>query len=143
MPKQLLTGTLDEQCAFLYDLAQQKMTQGNYTGAAHALQEIVKYAPGYRDAAELLGDVKRRKREQSLLVLISFAGASLFIGAGTLWQVPNDLWFLGLAIVGALLGFLVGSALFTRRSGRAAPSGTAVGGVNDSGSRAGTAEPQQ
>ena len=126
MPKQLLTGTLDEQCAFLYDLAQQKMAQGNYSGAAHALEEIVKYAPGYRDAAQLLGDVKRRKREQSLLVIISFAGASLFIAAGTVWGAPNDLWFLGLAVVGALLGFLAGSTFFGWRGRHAGPGAAAL-----------------
>ena len=38
--KQTLIGTLDEQCEFLYDLALEKMDQGNYTGAAHALKEI-------------------------------------------------------------------------------------------------------
>lgn len=120
MPKQLLTGTLEEQCAFLYDLAQEKMAQGNYTGAAHALQEIVKHAPDFRDAAVLLQEVKRRKREQSRLVLISFAGAILFIGAGTLWNVPNDFWFLILAVVGALLGFVVGSAWLSWRKRRSA-----------------------
>ena len=37
MPKQKLTGTLDEQCEFLYGLAITKMAEGNYTGAKHAL----------------------------------------------------------------------------------------------------------
>lgn len=120
MPKQYLTGTLEEQCAFLYDLAQEKMAQGSYTGAAHALQEIVKHAPDFRDAAGLLDEARRRKREQNLLILVSFIGASLFIAFGTLWNVPNDLWFLGLAIVGALAGFLIGSAVIGRRNRRAA-----------------------
>jgi hypothetical protein len=84
--------------------------------------------------------VKRRKREQSLLVIISFAGASLFIAAGTAWEAPNDLWFLGLAIAGALLGFLAGSAFFSGRSRRAAPGGATP---EAGGSGAGTAEPQQ
>lgn len=146
MPKQLLSGTLDEQCAFLYDLAQQKMAQGNFTGAAHALEEIVKHAPDYRDAARLLGDVKRRKREQALLVLISFAGASLFIAAGTLWEVPNDLWFLGLAVTGALLGFLIGSALFSRRSRRSAGedvTAAVAGSTANASNTSNTAGPQQ
>ncbi len=58
MPKELLTGTLDEQCEFLYNLAMEKMQAGNYTGAAHALKEIVEHKPNFRDAAELLEEAK-------------------------------------------------------------------------------------
>ena len=54
MPKQLLTGSLEEQCQFLYSLALEKIQQGNYTGAVHALKEIVKYKPDFLDAADLL-----------------------------------------------------------------------------------------
>lgn len=60
MPKQKLTGTLDEQCQFLYDAALTKMADGNYTGAKHALQEIVKYKPDFRDAAQLLEEADRK-----------------------------------------------------------------------------------
>jgi F0F1-type ATP synthase assembly protein I len=118
MPKQLLTGTLEEQCAFLYDLAQEKMSQGNYTGAVHALKEIVKYAPDFRDAADMLNEAKRRKREQGILILVSLASATLFVGIGSLMEIGNDLWFLGLAIVGAIVGFLVANMviLFRQRS---------------------------
>jgi hypothetical protein len=55
MPKQVLTGTLDEQCEFLYSLAQEKIGQGNYTGAVHVLKEIVKHKPDYRDAVAIAG----------------------------------------------------------------------------------------
>ena len=71
MPKQKLTGTLEEQCEFLYDLATQKASEGNYTGAAHALQEIVKYKPDFRDAQQLLTEMKERKSEQTFLVLMA------------------------------------------------------------------------
>ena len=116
MPKQQLTGTLDEQCEFLYNLAQEKMEQGNFTGAAHALKEIVKHNPGFRDAAVVLADAKRRKSEQSMLLWFAFGGAALFVLFGTMMQLGNDFLFLGLIAVGALLGFLVGNLVRSLRS---------------------------
>lgn len=116
MPKQLLTGTLDEQCEFLYSLAQDKMQQGNYTGAIHALKEIVKHAPDYRDAAQLLQEAKRRKAAHTALLFYALGGAILAIAIGTLAQVGNDLIFLTLALVGALVGYLVGDWMRARRS---------------------------
>ncbi len=115
MPKQLLTGTLEEQCAFLYDLAQEKMAQGNYTGAVHALKEILKYAPDYRDAAGLLNEAKRRKREQGILILVSLASAALFMAIGSLVEIGHDLWFLILAVVGAVIGFLLANLVILLR----------------------------
>jgi hypothetical protein len=111
MPKQLLTGSLDEQCEFLYNLAQEKMQQGNYTGAVHALKEIVKYAPDYRDAGQLLAEAKRRKAVHRSLLFFAFGGAALFILFGTVVQVRNDLIFLALAALGGLAGYLVGDWL--------------------------------
>jgi len=61
MPKQLLTGALEEQCDFLYALAQEKMSEGNYTGAYHALKEVVKHAPQREEAVALLAVAKQRK----------------------------------------------------------------------------------
>jgi hypothetical protein len=107
MPKTLLTGSLDEQCEFLYTLAQTKMQQGNYTGAVHALKEITKYKPGYRDTAQLLAEAQRRKSDHTALLVCTFGGAALFIGIGTWLQVGNDLIFLALALVGGLLGYFV------------------------------------
>lgn len=115
MPKQLLTGTLDEQCEFLYDLALEKMKEGNFTGAIHALQEIVKYNPGFRDAKALLTDAKRRKSEQSQLLWFAFGGAALFVFIGTMIQLTNDLLFFGLIVVGALLGFFMGNLVRSLR----------------------------
>jgi hypothetical protein len=109
MPKQLLTGSLDEQCEFLYTLALEKMQQGNYTGAVHALKEIVKHKPDFRDAGAVLADAKRRKAEQSRLLWFAFGGAALFVLFGTMLQVGNDLLFLGLIAAGALVGFFVGN----------------------------------
>jgi hypothetical protein len=115
MPKQLLTGTLDEQCDFLYNLASEKMQQGNFTGAVHALKEIVKYNPGFRDADELLAEAKRKKAEQSQMIWFVFGGGALFIFIGTVIQVGNDFLFLGLIAVGALLGFFVGNLVQSLR----------------------------
>lgn len=109
MPKQLLTGTLDEQCAVLYDLAVGKMRQGNFTGAVHALKEIVKHKPNFRDAQTLLVEAKRCKAEQSQLLWFAFGGAALFVFFGTLMNLGNDLIFLALAALGGLLGFFVGN----------------------------------
>lgn len=109
MPKQLLTGTLDEQCEFLYQLAQEKIAQGNFTGAAHALQEIIKYAPGYKDSAALLVEIKQRKARQSRLVIAGLIGAALGVGVGTLTGVGNDLIFIVYAGVGLVVGYGVGN----------------------------------
>jgi hypothetical protein len=109
MPKQLLTGTLDEQCEFLYDLAQEKMAQGNYTGATHVLKEIVKHNPDFRDARAQLAEAKRRKGEQSQLLWFAFGGAALFVLFGTMLQLGNDFFFLALIAVGALVGYLMGN----------------------------------
>lgn len=115
MPKQLLTGTLEEQCEFLYELALEKMQQGNFTGAVHALKEVVKYNPGFRDASAVLAEAKQRKSEQSQLLWFAFGGAGLFVFIGTLLQLANDFLFLALVAVGALVGFLVGNLVRSLR----------------------------
>lgn len=115
MPKQLLTGTLDEQCEFLYDLALEKMQQGNYTGATHALKEVVKHNPDFRDATAVLAKAKQHKSEQNLLLWFAFGGASLFVLFGTMMQLDNDFYFLGLIAVGAMVGFLTGNLVRTLR----------------------------
>jgi hypothetical protein len=109
MPKQLLTGTVDEQCEFLYTLAQEKMAQGNFTGAIHALQEVVKHRPRFRDAQALLAEAKARKAVQTRLLIVSLVGALLFVGIGTVVGLSNDLFFLLWAGLGALVGYGVGN----------------------------------
>lgn len=115
MPKQTLTGTLEEQCEFLYQLAQEKMAQGNYTGAVHALQEVTKHAPTFRDAAALLREAKQKKAEHQRLLFMAMGGAALFIALGTVLQLPNDWLFLLFAAVGALLGYGVANFLEKQR----------------------------
>lgn len=111
MRTEKLSGTLEEQCEFLYQLAQEKAAQGNYTGAVHVLKEIVKHVPDYKDAPNLLHDLQKKKAEQRNLLLMGLLGAALFTGIGTLIQVPNDLIFILLAIIGAVVGYIVGSLL--------------------------------
>jgi len=116
MPKQLLTGTLEEQCDFLYNLAVEKMAQGNFTGAVHALQEVVTHAPDFRNAQALLAEAKTRKASQSRLLVAGLVGALLFVGIGTVLRIPNDLLFILLALVGALVGYGIGNWLESLRT---------------------------
>ena len=118
MPKELLSGTLDEQCAFLYDLGREKMGQGNYTGAIHAFREIVKYAPDFRDTAELLEEAQRRKKEQRFLIVSAMVGAIVLVAVGSALSLRNDLYLLVFALTGALLGYVVGNVLNSRRQSR-------------------------
>jgi hypothetical protein len=111
MPKQVLTGTLDEQCAFLYTLAQEKMTQGNFTGAVHALQEIAKHAPHFRDVQTLLAEAQWRKAQQRRLLIAGLLGAIVFVGIGSTLRLSNDLLLILLAVVGAVVGYGVGNYL--------------------------------
>jgi hypothetical protein len=115
MPKQVLTGTLDEQCEFLYTLAQEKMRQGNFTGAVHALEEVAQYAPNYKDVGVLLADAKQRKAAQRRLLIGGILGAILFVGFGSFFQLSNDLYFIGLILLGAVVGYAVAAALESRR----------------------------
>ncbi|MBI3960774.1 MAG: hypothetical protein HY328_18340 [Chloroflexi bacterium] len=115
MSKQLLTGTLEEQCDILVQIAQEKMSTGNYTGAYHALKEVVKHAPDRQDAAALLAVAKQRKSEQTRLLLISLAGAILFVGIGSATRLFGDPWLLVLGFVGLLVGYGVGNLLNSLR----------------------------
>ena len=114
MPKQTLTGTLEEQCEFLYQMAQEKMSQGNYTGAVHALKEVVKHAPNFPDAAALLVEAKAKQSQHRRLLFSAMGGAMLLIAVGTLLRLPNDWLFLLFAIIGALLGFGVANLIEIR-----------------------------
>ncbi len=105
MAKKLLTGTLEEQCSFLYELAEEKMASGNYTGAVYALKEIVKYRPDYQDAARLLKIARAEKRKQRNRIVISLLGAVVAIGIGSSIGLPNDLWLFGIAFAGLLVGY--------------------------------------
>jgi hypothetical protein len=118
MPKEKLTGTLEEQCEFLYGLAVTKMAQGNYTGAKHALEEIVKYKPDYRDAGQLLAQAREKKSDQTFLVVMAVLGGCIGVALGSLLGAPNDLVLLVLAGVGALFGYGAGNFIRSFRVAR-------------------------
>ncbi len=120
MPKQMLSGTLEEQCAFLYDLGREKMEQGNYVGAIHAFGEIVKYAPDFRDTSELLDEAKRRKSEQRFLVVSAIIGGAVMVGAGSAMNLGNDLYLLLFALAGSLIGYIAGNLWNRNRQNQAA-----------------------
>lgn len=117
MPKEMLTGTLEEQCAFLYDLGREKMETGNYVGAIHAFGEIVKYAPDFRDTAELLETSRRRKAEQRFLIVGAIMGGVAMIAVGSALNLRNDLFLLALALVGTLVGYVLAIVVNGRRQG--------------------------
>lgn len=81
------------------------METGNYAGASHALREIIKYAPEYENAAQLLAIVKQRQAEQRNRLLYSLLGAVLFVCIGSFLQISSDLVLLALAVVGLLVGY--------------------------------------
>lgn len=118
MPKQRLTGTLEQQCEFLYGMAITKISQGNYTGAKHALEEIVKYNPDFRDSKELLEQVKDKKSEQTYLVWAAIIGAAVFIALGSFFGPRNDFVLLTMALVGALVGYGAGNLIRSYRVAR-------------------------
>jgi len=109
MSKELLTGTLEEQCDYLVQLAQEKMREGNFTGAYHALKEVVKHTPDRAEAVALLAFAKQRKSEQTRMLLLSLIGAVSFVGIGSLLRLSSDLWLLALGFVGLLVGYGVGN----------------------------------
>jgi len=109
LQKQQLSGTLEEQCEFLYTIAQEKMAEGNFTGAAHALKEVVKHLPTFRDAAELLQVAQQRKAEQRKLLTFAIVGSLIFTALGTWLQPISDLIFIALIIVGAIVGYALGN----------------------------------
>lgn len=107
MRKQELTGTLEEQCETLYGIAQEKMSQGNYTGAYHALKDIVNHKPDFRDVGALFAEAKAKKSEQRFLILISLLTSMVFVWVGSQLQISNDFLFISVAIVGAILGYFI------------------------------------
>lgn len=105
LAKKLLSGTLEEQCSFLYELAQEKIASGNYTGAVYALKEIVRHKPDFRDAADLLASARKHKRAQTFRLLFSLGGAVVLIGIGSTSGLHGDVWLLALGFSGLLAGY--------------------------------------
>lgn len=115
MPKQQLTGALDEQLATVYDMVEERMSQGKYSGAVHYAKEIVKVDPHYRDIQDILGRAQRAKREQSLTLTASLAGAVIVIAITRWLGLTEDWQSLFFAFIGLVFGFVIATWLFIRR----------------------------
>lgn len=119
MRKQELTGTLEEQCETLYGIAIEKMGQGNYTGAYHALKDIVNHKPDFRDVEQLFAEAKAKKSEQRLLISISLVMAMVFVWVGSQMRISNDFLFIAIAIVGGIFGYFIANFVSSLRQGSA------------------------
>lgn len=118
MPKEQLQGPLEDQLAVVYDIVQQRMATGRYSGAVHYAKEIIKHDPNYRDIQELLRAAQTAKRQQSILLSASLLIAILAV-AITRWLGWTQDWLsLIVAALGALLGFLLANFLLSRRKPR-------------------------
>ncbi len=116
MPKQQLSGTLDEQLATLYEMAQQRLAEGKYSGAVHFAKQIIKADPNYRDIQEILRKAQRAKSEQTWTLVASLVMAMLAIAFARPLGFSKDWQMLILGFFGLLIGFLLTTALFLRRS---------------------------
>ncbi len=115
MPRQELTGTLDEQLATVYDMVQERMAQGKYSGAVHYAKEIIKVDPNYQDIQELLHQAEQAKRKQRWTLLISLSGATIAIAIARGLGFAQDWQSLLFALIGLVLSFLITTWFFQRR----------------------------
>ena len=122
MAQQRLKGTVEEQAAQLYEMAQEAMAEGRYTGAYRYLREIERAMPGFQDVPELLAKADHARREQRFLLLSSMAGGIVLIGVARLLGAQSEWLLLGSGAVGLVLGFLTGLPLFQWTAGRSGPT---------------------
>ena len=106
MPKQQLSGPLDEQLATVYEVVQQRLEEGKYSGAVHYAKEIIKVDPNFRDIQEILRQAKRKQRQQSILLSASLAGAILAVIVTRSLGLTQDWLSLTFAVLGGGLGFI-------------------------------------
>lgn len=116
MPKQELEGTLDEQLAAAYEMVQERMAEGKFTGAEHYAKEIIKVDPNYRDIQEILKQARQAKREQQLTLIISLVGAVIAIAITRWLGWTKDWQSLIFAFIGLVLGFLFSTFVVNRRT---------------------------
>jgi hypothetical protein len=121
MPVKTLEGTIEEQAAQIYDLAAEAMQEGRFTAAYRYYLEIERAVPGFRDVPELLAKANYARKEQRTLLLGSITGASVLIVLARLLGNDNELVFLGVAVLGLLLGFGLTLLLYPRLAGRPKP----------------------
>ncbi|MCO6452174.1 MAG: hypothetical protein J5I90_15440 [Caldilineales bacterium] len=116
MPKEQLQGSLDEQLSVIYDVVQERMATGKYSGAVHYAKEIIKYDPNYRDIQDVLKKAQAAKRQQTILLSVSLISAILAVIIIRWLGWTQDWLSLIVAALGALLGFLITNFFFSRRT---------------------------
>ncbi len=121
MPVKRLDGTVEEQAAQIYDLAAEAMQEGRYTAAYRYYLEIERALPGFRDVPQRLAQANYARREQRSLLMGSLAGAIVLIVLARLLGNNNELVFLGAAVLGLVVGFVVTLALYPRLARRPKP----------------------
>ncbi len=115
MVKEELQGSLEEQLATIYDLVQERMAAGRYSGAIHYAKEIIKHDPDYRDIQDILQEARRAKREQTFLLLASLLGAAIAVFVTRRLGWTRDWQSLAAAGVGAVVFFFILNSFFLLR----------------------------
>lgn len=115
MAQHQLSGTLEEQLATVYDMVEERMSQGKYSGAVHYAKEIIKADPNYRDIEDILRRAKQAKREQSFTLSISLVGAVIVVAITRWLGLTEDWQSLFFALIGLILGFIAANWHFSRR----------------------------
>lgn len=108
-----LTGTPEEQADQLYQMAEEAMTQGRYSGAYLYWNEIEKALPGYRDVPQRLAEANLARREQRFLIMGALVGAVALLAVARALGAQRELVLLGSAVLGLLAGWLVSLLIFT------------------------------
>jgi hypothetical protein len=121
MPVKTLEGTVEEQAAQIYDLAAEAMQEGRYTAAYRYYLEIERALPGFRDVPQRLAQANYARKEQRSLLLGSLTGAMLLIVLARLLGNNNELIFLGAAVLGLAIGFVLTLVLYPRLARRPKP----------------------
>ncbi len=116
MPKQQLSGTLEEQKAAVYEIVQQRMAEGKYSGAVHYAKEIIKADPNYRDIQQILQQAQQAKRQQTLTLVASLLAAIAGVTVASVAGFDADWQMLLAGFIGLLIGYLLSTVYFVRRS---------------------------
>ncbi len=111
-----LTGTPEEQADQLYEMAEEAMSQGRYSGAYRYWLEIEKALPGYRDVPQRLAEANRARREQRFLIMGALLGAAILVFVARTLGTQSELVLFGAAVAGLLVGWLISLLLFSGTS---------------------------
>ncbi len=121
-----LTGTPEEQADQLYEMAEEAMSQGRYSGAYYYWQDIEKVLPGYRDVPDRLVEANLARREQRFLIMGALLGAVALVFVARLLGAQRELVLFGAAVLGLLGGWLVSLLLFSAMMRRRKPNETSL-----------------